>query len=300
MIEYYLQRIKDNELKTLSKFEKGCWINIINPNVNELKYLSKEFNLNYELLEEGLDENELPRHDFENNIDYIYIKTLNNNNENITLLIALTDTFILTFSKENNKLITEILKKKNFITTQKKKAILELLNLNNSHFENLVAKIMKNLNNKKVSTKNLKDKDIESLLENEEILNSLVSTYTYTLHLYNKLIKKIKFYDKDQDLIDDLIIDLEEALNICTNSLKTISNLRNYQNLLLSNRLNKTITILTIFTIFISIPTAISGFYGMNVYLPLQNNPFTYIFVLILTVILITIFVLILKRKKIL
>ena len=40
-----------------------------------------------------------------------------------------------------------------------------------------------------------------------------------------------------------------------------------------SNDINDTINLLTIVTIFISIPTLITSFYGMNINLPMQNNP---------------------------
>ena len=40
----------------------------------------------------------------------------------------------------------------------------------------------------------------------------------------------------------------------------------------LSNELNKKVTILTLFTIFLAIPTLIAGIYGMNISLPFQAN----------------------------
>ena len=49
--------------------------------------------------------------------------------------------------------------------------------------------------------------------------------------------------------------------------------MRDYYSTTLTNNLNRTITVLTVFTIFLTIPTLISSIYGMNITLPLQDNP---------------------------
>ena len=47
--------------------------------------------------------------------------------------------------------------------------------------------------------------------------------------------------------------------------------MRDYYSTKLSNDLNKKVTLLTIFTIFLTIPTLVSGIYGMNIVLPMQS-----------------------------
>ncbi|MEJ2267577.1 MAG: CorA family divalent cation transporter [Nanoarchaeota archaeon] len=68
-------------------------------------------------------------------------------------------------------------------------------------------------------------------------------------------------------------MDLNETLTLCKTILKSISNMRDYYSTKLSNDLNKKVTLLTIFTIFLTIPTLIAGIYGMNILLPMQNSP---------------------------
>ena len=66
----------------------------------------------------------------------------------------------------------------------------------------------------------------------------------------------------------------------------------------ISNNLNIVMKILTVVTILMQIPTIITSFYGMNVSLPLQNNPFAYVHVIIWSVGTIILALVWFKRKK--
>ena len=81
----------------------------------------------------------------------------------------------------------------------------------------------------------------------------------------------MEFFEQDNEILEDLIIEAVEGVNLCTSSLKTISNIRNYYVVFLSNKLNKTITTLTVATIILSFATVIFGLFGMNVQLPFQE-----------------------------
>ena len=123
---------------------------------------------------------------------------------------------------------------------------------------------------------------MRTLLQQEEKLNSFTSSYYYTERIYNKLLKKIKFFENDKTILEDLIIELEEGLNLCKSSLNTISNIRNYHSILLSNKMNRTITILTIFTIFFSMSMTIFGFFGMNIELSFKDNANMHIYLIVI------------------
>jgi magnesium transporter len=195
-------------------------------------------------------------------------------------LILLTNNFILTLSKRQPDFITEILtKSKGITTTQKYKTLIIFLSRINKEFENETIKTVKIVNALAASTRKIKEKNIYTLLEQEEKLNFYISSYHYKKPIYEKLIKRLNFYEADKDIVEDLIIDSEEGLNLCKSSLKTISNIRNYYDVVMSTRINRTITVLTLFTIFLSVFTAISGFYGMNVALPFQNVPLISIYI---------------------
>ncbi|RLJ10338.1 MAG: hypothetical protein DRP15_00175 [Candidatus Aenigmatarchaeota archaeon] len=300
MISYFRRTVKDDRLKRLKKPESGCWINVVNPEEDEINYLSEELGFDRENIISGLDPNEIPRIDFVNGDIYVFVKVILPNADGLgTFLIAVTDKYLLTLSRHEATCVKKILEYKvRFITTQKLKCLINLLSLINKEFEIATLNILKIVNTRKRMIK-LKEKDVNILLEQEDILNQLVSSYYYMNLLYERMVNKINFFKEDKEILEDLIIEAQQGFNICKSSLKTISNIRSYYTILLSNKLNRIITLLTIFTIFISIPAAISGIYGMNVLLPLQKDPFAFWYILFIIFLIWMIFVVYLKKEDV-
>src|SRR3989344_4753525 len=236
MIDYYERAQGSRKLQKLPAFKSGCWINVTAPTTEELAELHERFGLDQNLLEEGLDENELPRIDF--GVGKIYL-------------------FIIT-----------------------------ILSLLNEEFEQAITNAVKIVQKRRKATAQLREQDMGILLQQEEFLNNLRSMYFYTNLLYSKMIRKIRFVDEDKEQIEDLIVDSKQNLNLCSTSLKTLSNIRDYHAIALTNRLNKTIKILTVFTIIVSIPAAISGLYGMNVALPGEGSQYVFWYVILVIVLL--------------
>ena len=125
----------------------------------------------------------------------------------------------------------------------------------------------------------LREKDIFDLVLQEDFLNDYLSSFSPLIDMYKKILKirSLKFKEDEKEFIEDLVIDLDQTFNTCKTSLKTITNMRDYYSTTLTNNLNRTITVLTVFTIFLTIPTVLSSIYGMNISLPFQNNPLIFL-----------------------
>lgn len=67
-----------------------------------------------------------------------------------------------------------------------------------------------------------------------------------------------------------------------------------------SNNLNNVMKILTSVTIVLTIPTIISGIYGMNVKLPIAKSPYAFWIIMIGTIVISWITIKILKKKNLL
>lgn len=68
----------------------------------------------------------------------------------------------------------------------------------------------------------------------------------------------------------------------------------------INNRLNDVMKLLTSITIVMTLPTIIAGIWGMNVALPFGRNPFGFLIVLLITLLVCIITVIILHKKKML
>jgi magnesium transporter len=67
---------------------------------------------------------------------------------------------------------------------------------------------------------------------------------------------------------------------------------------IIANNLNMVIQRLTIITIVLMVPTLVSSFFGMNVSLPLHDNKYAFLLILIIAVILSLLIVWFFRRKQ--
>ena len=283
MIQYFKRTIQDRFIKIIPDAQTGCWVNIVNPSAQELDFVSRKFSLDKKNLESGLDQNELPRLDFVDGDVYLFTKIIPSleRRDIETYLIIISRRFIFTLSKSQPEFVDDILRGRiEFVTTQKLKCLIKLFSLINESFERVTASIVRSIKTKR-EIRELEEKDLEVLLEQENVLNNLLSAYSHINLLYQRTIRKIKFFEQDKEIIEDLTVEAAQGLEICRSSLKSISNARSYYSILISNKLNRVITILTVFTVLISLPAAISGIYGMNVRLPLQKSPMVFYYIIV-------------------
>lgn len=282
MIQYFKRTIRDKKMKGLETPQAGAWISVINPTDKEIANLVSEHNLDEFNLRGGLDEFELPRIEEEDGNHYVYVNIMPPKFERdlSTLLVILTPDNIITISKIEPRFFKKIINGDvSFVTTQKLKSLIAMLSLVNREFETVTRRIVKGVQGERNIIDSLDEKHVAELLRFEDVLNTFVTSYHYTNLVYERMMRRLDFFEDDKDLIEDLIIEGTQGADMCRSSLKTISNIRNYTLVLSSNRLNRILKILTIATVFISIPAAISGLYGMNVALPFQDNPFSFAYV---------------------
>ena len=105
----------------------------------------------------------------------------------------------------------------------------------------------------------------------------------------------IKLYDDDRDLLEDLLIEIKQGIDMSSNSLSIISSTTDAFNGIVSNNLNNVMKVLTSITLIISLPTLISGIYGMNV----EGMPLPYFwFTMALCGVVIAVAFVILRKKR--
>ena len=84
--------------------------------------------------------------------------------------------------------------------------------------------------------------------------------------------RAIKLYDEDQELLEDVLIEIKQAIEMSNIYLNILSGTMDAFASVISNNLNVVMKVLASITLLMSIPTIISSFYGMNVdWLPFPN-----------------------------
>lgn len=302
MIRYYA-KVK-GQLQELNQPDTSCWINISPPFSHaELEDVANKMDIPLDFLTDSLDIDERSRYEREEDVRLIVVNTpilndIDRENEPIYITvpigIILTPDHTITITSHENPVLELFLenKFKNFDPANERRFVLQILEQNVYRFLNCLKKLnlKRNLIEKELYDSS-KNKELKQLLSIEKSLVYFVNTLSS-----NELLKmKMKRSDylsirSDEDLTDlfeDIIIDNSQALemaNVYTNILN--GTMEAYASII-SNNLNVVIQRLTLITIILMVPTLVASLYGMNLkFLPFQNDPNAFIYILIFSIVI--------------
>lgn len=275
MILFY--KTIDGHTENIPKYETGCWINCIAPTEEEKDMMIDKFNVEPEFLKAALDEEESSHIDFEGNntliiIDIPVVQKQENNIVYITmpLAIIITKENIVTVSIKDNPIIGEfeegIVRDVN--TNLKTQFILHImLRATTKYLQYLkqIDRISDHIEQK--LRKSMKNKDLIQLLEIEKSLVYFSSSLKSNEITMTKVRRGrvVKLYEEDQDLLEDVLIEVKQAIDMSNIYLNIISETMDAFSSVISNNLNIIMKFLASISVIMSIPTIISGYYGMNI-----------------------------------
>jgi magnesium transporter len=111
--------------------------------------------------------------------------------------------------------------------------------------------------------------------------------------------KNKKFLPESLEIyFDDVVDKIEKAWSSLENLKELIESVQDTNESIISHRTNEVIKILTIFSVVISPLTFLTGLYGMNVGLPLANNPYVFVGIMCVMVLVISFMVILFKHKR--
>ena len=304
MIDIFYKGSKEDSFSKIEEFKVGSWINITDTTTSDLANLSTIIQFDIHDIMDSLDKYEIPRIEHVNGNILLFVRHASNEEEGLhttTLTIILSHNYFITISPQKSSLVENILESKlKYSTSQKSKLLLYLLLKLTQDFTNKI----KNVRNAVISMGYKKNKisneAIVILTKNEEILNQYLSSLVPIRNSLEGIFtgRYINLYEKDYELLQDLMIGIKQSEDICTVSVKSIRSLREAYQILFTNDVNKTIKILTAITIIFTIPTIIASIYGMNINLPLQHSPWAFLIIMNITLVLSLACVYLFVRKK--
>ncbi|MCK4566905.1 MAG: magnesium transporter CorA family protein [Candidatus Thorarchaeota archaeon] len=118
-----------------------------------------------------------------------------------------------------------------------------------------------------------------------------------------KVLRRLKRYNVvgrlilDVDRLEELEVDLQQQVELSAIYRELIANAMNAYDSMVSHNLNKVIKTLTSISLLVSVPTLIASVYGMNVGLPLENDPLAFVLIMIASLFITLPLLLFLRRK---
>lgn len=309
MIKFF----KGNEKTGLVEIEEvveGCWINVIDPNEKEIEMI-KDLGIPGDYITYSLDLDERPRTEKEDDgttLILIKIPFDDKNNEDvpyetIPLGIIFNDNHLITVCKNNNEILNELLKSKykGFSTAKKIRFILRILLLAATKFLFYLRQINNHVD--------LVEDKLEASMRNKEVLELL--KYQKSLVYFETALKSNELtlerlqktalfhkYEEDEDLLEDVLTENQQAIEMVAIAENILSSTMDAFASIISNNLNVVMKFLASVTIVLSIPTIITSYFGMNVFLPYADRPWAYLAIIALFVVVCLIVIWIFNRKN--
>ena len=306
MINYY--KTINGKIEEIKEYEKGCWINCIAPEDDEVQYLLDSLKIPPELMRSALDDEESSHVDSEDNTTLIIIDVpvVERVSKFVTystmpIGIMITDNNVITVAIHENTILSEFSEGvvKNVRTDYKTHFVLHIMLKMATKYLQYLKQIDKVSNRiERQLRRSAKNKELHQLLDIEKSLVYFSSSLKADELTLEKIMRGrfIKLYDEDQDLLEDVLIEIKQAVDMAAIHLNILTNTMDVFASIISNNLNIVMKIQASLTLLVSVPTVISGFYGMNIIGGIPFDRFWW-FPIALSGLLMLIMYMILKKK---
>lgn len=301
----------DDALQPLENLEEGAWINLINPTESELSQIVDQFPMVDPInLKAALDEEERARIEIDDVYTLILVdvpvveqSATSSYFSTIPLGILLFKDNIITVCTREVPLLKDFLtgRVKSFYTWKKTRFILQMLHRNATYYLQYLKGIDRASNRiERQLHQSTKNKELIKLLELQKSLVYFSTSLRSNEVVMDRMMRLdvIKKYPDDQELLEDVIIENKQAIEMTNIYSNILSGTMGAFASVISNNLNIVMKVLTSLTIVLAIPTMISSFFGMNVALPMEREPYAFLYILLMAVLLSAISGIVMYKKK--
>ena len=313
MINFYTTD-KSKKFYELEKLEKNCWIDIVNPDKEELEDIAKETNTDLDLLTKLLDDEELPRIEEGDNATLIVVDTpyvtdskyKHKYNTDPLGIIINNDGYFITVSLKKQTLLNDFKnnKVKNFDSKKRTKFVIQILLRMATVYQKELDAIDSYINKKEKNLyKSTDNKELIDLLGVEKTLVYFSTSLKANDVVLEKLAKGniLKLFEEDNDLLEDAMIENKQAIEMASIYREILGSITDAYASIISNNLNDVMKFLTSITIVLSIPTMVASFIGMNVPMgEMGRNPYSFMIILGLSFVVSILLTIYLKKKNML
>jgi magnesium transporter len=291
MIKYYSKKAKDSTAQELAKYSSGAWVNVEAPTADELNQLSGTFKIDKRLVSEALDVSAIPQITISNGLAYLYIRLPHQVNDEVAtmpLLFVVSKESLITISAHHAPIYDRFLNDDiEYTTTERTQLGLLLFSEIGREYEKFINQIGRRIEAIRLKLRGqvISNNDFVDFVVIEGELNELATVMSSTAVMLKSMSGRnhAKSFENYSDLIHEIDQTNERAISNCSLYEKSISSIRDAYSTLSNNRLNQTMKILTVATLFIALPTSLYSMYGMNVPLPMQNEPWAFAFLILLS-----------------
>ncbi len=266
----------------------GCWISVVDPTPQEVRELIEDYGLDSGFVKSAIDEEESSRIEREDDQTLVIIDTpvsaIDDDKTKtfytLPMGIIITEEYVFTISIRDTQILNEAARGgiRGLRPDFKTRFVLQIL----LRIAALFLTYLKQID--KISS--AAEQELHDAMKNELLMQLLALEkslvyFSTSLKANEATIEKIfrgrviKLYDEDQDLLEDVLIEMKQAIEMSSIYTGILSSMMDGFSSIISNNLNIVMWRLTIVTIVLQIPNIMFAFYGINT----NDIPFNYTWV---------------------
>ena len=278
----------ENNISLVSA-EKGSWIDVVNPDSEDLQLVSMVTEIPTDVLKTSHVE-------LEDNYIFVVINIPiileTDSYDTLPLGIFITPDFIITLCIQETEVMRAFTENKYplFYTFKKTRFLFQILYRSATLFLKYLMQINHRTDDiEDILRHSMRNKEFFLLLELQKSLtyftsalrgNGIVMERLMRLRRNTSLHHLLKMYEEDEDLLEDVIIENKQAIEMVEMYSNILMSMSDTFASIISNNLNIVMKFLASITIILAVPTIIFSFWGINVPLPFANNVMGFVYVI--------------------
>ncbi|MBC6127934.1 magnesium transporter CorA family protein [Listeria booriae] len=278
---------------------KYDWINIDIDNADELEQFYKENDIDDEVVAYSLDRNERAHIEYEPSTQTFVLffnvpnqEKIDDHYETIPMTFLVKNQQIITVTNGKNQYVADKMKK--YLENNDAITIFEFLFSSLFMVSDAFFPLVEEMDaDRKTINDKLKEKTTKQNLLSLSDLETGIVYFVSASKQNMVLLEQVKTHliyrtlnASEREQLEDALIEARQLVEMTQLSSQILTQLSGTYNNILNNNLNDTIKILTILSILLTVPTIVTGFFGMNMPLPLEHNASRWITTIVISAIL--------------
>lgn len=288
----------DAGLEEVADICHNSWIRAIDPSPDEMNFLCQKLNIPHDYLLSSLDPDERSHIERDDDTMLIVIRIPHFQGKDadipyvtIPFGIILAPNMLATVCKINSPIVRGFLseRKKGLTPAKKYRFILYLLLNMAKEYLKAVQAInhqVEELEKRLIASQ--RNQEVLELLKYQKSLVYFTTGLRSTELTIDRLDKSGFFqqYPEDGDLHEDVMVEVRQAMEMAEISSNILNQMVDAFASIISNNLNVVMKFLALATIVLSLPTLVASIMGMNVALPMADNPNAFLIIMLLSLVI--------------
>ncbi|QQG50955.1 MAG: hypothetical protein HZB75_00380 [Candidatus Saccharibacteria bacterium] len=303
MLKFYVRRSSGEPYqKVATPPVDNVWIHGDTITSEDLHLLARTYGMDYNILRDVLDKNELPRVETKHDSLYVFVRTVQRAKHGkiltTPLLLVMHGNVFANVSTTQTSDYKLVAPNSSDVSLDTVGMFLGVFAAVVAEYEELMQRTSRYIHDtgQRLRSHEVTNDDFIHFVTIEDNLNEYRMNLNSMLVVAERLRETLKD-SNDTEALEDILLYIRQLIVSIDSLNQSITSIRNAYGTIANNVLNQRMKTLTALTLLITLPNVFYGMYGMNIGLPFQDEPWSYAALIAFTLILV-VSVFAIGRKK--